>query len=109
MEVVPAGCIAIGSTYPDQIGALVVPSGALGGEAVLASLKNSTPVIAVSNPSVLKVTSDALMSKDIMKGRKTYNLIEASNYVEAAGFLTLLREGISIDSLKRPFPEISRE
>ena len=50
-----------------HIGALVVPSGALGGEAVLASLERSIPVIAVSNPSVLNVTREALKLKDTFK------------------------------------------
>ncbi len=94
--------------YADQIGALVVPSGALGGEAVFASLERSTPVIAVTNPSVLKVNSNILRLKDSVINRNASSFIEASNYIEAAGLITLLREGIALESLQRPLSKIDR-
>ena len=43
-----------------QLGAVVVPEGALGGEAVLACVENNLPVVCVANPSVLSVSADAL-------------------------------------------------
>lgn len=84
----------------DQLGAVVVPDGALGGEAVLACLERKVPVIAVHNPSLLNVNSTALGLKDC--------LLHASSYAEAAGFLLALREGIHPDSLMRPFPSIHK-
>ncbi len=87
----------------DQIGAVVAPDGALGGEAVLACLERAVPLIAVNNPSLLSVTLDALSSKELT-GMK--NLFRANNYIEAAGLLMMLREGISIESLQRPISSI---
>jgi len=85
--------------HVEQIGAVVAPDGALGGEAVLACFEREVPIIAVVNPSVLKVTLDALL---LDEGLKEEKVLRASNYVEAAGFLTLLREGITLESLRRP-------
>ena len=85
----------------DQIGAVVVPSGALGGEAVLACAERGVPVIAVQNPSVLAVTAEALGL--IEAGA---SVIDASSYAEAAGFVLALREGISPAALQRPLPQL---
>ena len=43
-----------------QLGAVVVPEGALGGEAVLACVERNLPVVCVANPSVLSVSAEAL-------------------------------------------------
>ncbi len=78
----------------DQLGAVVVPQGALGGEAVLACLERQVPVITVENRSVLSVTSDALaMGPDVL---------HAGSYAEAAGLVMALREGLAPESLMRP-------
>ena len=94
-----SGCsIAPDDLVADQLGALVVPDGALGGEAVLACLERDVPVIAVSNPGVLSVSAEALgVGRQVLK---------AGSYAEAAGLLVALREGIAIPSLRRPFPAL---
>ena len=86
----------------DQLGAVIAPQGALGGEAVLACLERGIPLIAVSNPGVLNVNSKALGIDDCLPVQRDESFITAKNYLEAAGFVLALREGISITSLKRP-------
>ena len=83
-----------------QLGAVVVPEGALGGEAVLACLERNVPLITVENPSVLSVTADAL---GLNQG-----ILQASSYSEAAGLVLALREGLSPVSLGRPLPALQR-
>ena len=83
-----------------QLGAVVVPAGALGGEAVLACLERNVPLITVENPAVLSVTADAL---GLSQG-----VLQASSYSEAAGLVLALREGLSPASLGRPLPALQR-
>jgi hypothetical protein len=83
--------------HPDQIGAVVAPSGALGGEAVLACAERGVPLIAVHNPCLLAVTAAALALREAGA-----TVLEASSYTEAAGWLVALREGISPEALQRP-------
>jgi len=83
-----------------QLGAVVVPEGALGGEAVLASLERNVPLITVENPSVLSVSADAL---GLSQG-----VLHAGSYSEAAGLVLALREGLSPASLGRPLPPLQR-
>ena len=89
-----------GTIRADQLGAVVAPSGALGGEAVLACLERGVPLIAVDNPSVLQVTA-ALLGLGA-------GVINASSYAEAAGLVLALREGISPTALQRPLPRLER-
>lgn len=80
-----------------QLGAVVAPAGALGGEAVLACAERGVPVIAVKgNPSVLQVDGAAL----------GLEVIEAATYAEAAGLVLALREGIDPASLRRPLARL---
>ena len=73
----------------DQLGAVVAPAGALGGEAVLASAERGVPLIAVrGNTCVLRVDGAALGLK----------VVEADNYAEAAGLVLALREGIALET-----------
>ena len=81
------------SLYPKEIKSIVVPSGALGGEAVLACMERRLNIIAVKNQGVLDVDNKKLMYP------KT---IEVNNYFEAAGILLAAREGINHKSIKRP-------
>jgi len=74
------------------LGAVVAPTGALGGEAVLACSERGIPVIAVHNPSVLQVSAQALGLK----------VLEAASYAEAAGLVGALREGMDPGALRRP-------
>ena len=84
--------------HADQLGAVVVPEGALGSEAVLACIERSVPVITVANPSLLQVTAQAL---DL---DRTCPLLAASSYAEAAGLILALREGLAPSALQRPLP-----
>mgnify|MGYP006119617817 FL=1 len=87
-----------GDVQASQIGAAVVPEGALGGEAVLACVERGIPVISVANPSLLSVTPKVL---GLSSG-----VFQASSYAEAAGLLVALREGISPAALGRPLPAL---
>ncbi|MEJ6585518.1 MAG: DUF3326 domain-containing protein [Synechococcus sp. ArSW.bin.68] len=80
----------------DDLGVLVVPEGALGGEAVLACLERKVPVISVANPSVLQVTSTVLGVES--------EVLQAGSYAEAAGLVLALREGVALAALRRPLP-----
>ena len=71
----------------------MVPNGALGGEAVLASMERGINVISVQNESALNVFNSHINYS---------NFIEVKNYYEAAGLLLALREGINHKSIQRP-------
>jgi hypothetical protein len=78
----------------ENVGAVVAPAGALGGIPALAAEWNGIPLIAVrENASVLRVGNDALGMA---------NVIEVESYLEAAGLVLALREGIVPASLRRP-------
>jgi hypothetical protein len=83
---------------PESIGAVVAPAGALGGEAVLASVERGVPLIAVDNPCLLQVTAEALALE-----QDGAVVLSASSYAEAAGLVLALREGLAPASLRRPF------
>ena len=92
----------------EQVGAVVVPAGALGGETVLQALQRQIPVIAVeSNKSILQVSAAALGWGDTDHAIKN-NILHASSYSEAAGMVLALREGINPKSLHRPLAIASR-
>ena len=84
----------------EQLGAVVAPAGALGGEAVLACLERGVPLIAVANPSVLQVSPESL---GLGSG-----VLRATSYAEAAGLVLALREGVSPLALQRPLPGLER-
>ena len=89
----------------DQVGAVIAPEGALGSEPVLTCLERKIPLIVVSNPNVLNVSSKLIE----LKGDKTKNKMQvfhANNYLEAAGLILSLRDGININSLYRPISNI---
>ena len=94
-----------GSLHVDQLGALVVPDGALGSEAVLACLERNIPLIVVTNQNVLNVDLKSLgIDNDALIN--SHKVLNANNYVEAAGLILLLKEGINVDSLSRPISRI---
>lgn len=96
-DLVPPGASRPGDLQADQLGAVVVPDGALGGEAVLTAHARGVPLIVVTaNRSLLAVDARALGLQD--EG----TVLEASSYAEAAGLVMALREGISPAALKRP-------
>jgi len=102
----PLGSATAGRVAPllasEEIGAVVAPAGALGGEAVLACVERGVPLIAVDNPCVLEVTAAALGLRD-----SGAVVLSATGYSEAAGLVLALREGIAPQALVRPLTPIS--
>ena len=97
-ELVQRSAANIRDLVADDLGVLVVPEGSLGGEAALACLERKVPVICVTNPSLLQVTSTVLgLGSEVLK---------ASSYAEAAGMVLALREGVSLSALMRPLPAL---
>ena len=86
--------------FPHEIESIVVPSRALGGEAVLACMERDLNIIAVKNEGVLNVSSNWFDYK------KIFNV---DNYFEAAGLLIAFREGINYKSIKRPLKSIKNQ
>ncbi|WP_231605387.1 DUF3326 domain-containing protein [Synechococcus sp. CBW1006] len=94
----PAASRAAGLIRSGDIGAVVAPAAALGGEAVLACAERGVPVIAVrGNPCVLAVDGAAL----------GLEVLEVTTYAEAAGLVLALREGIDPASLHRPLGRLA--
>jgi hypothetical protein len=74
--------------------AIVTPAGCLGSIPVLSTRKYKIPVIAVQeNETILKITQSKV---------RLNNVVEVSNYAEAAGVVLALKKGISIESISRP-------
>jgi hypothetical protein len=97
-ELVQRSAANIRDLVADDLGVLVVPEGSLGGEAALACLERKVPVICVTNPSLLQVTSTVLgLGSEVS---------QASSYAEAAGMVLALREGVSLSALMRPLPAL---
>jgi hypothetical protein len=83
----------------NDILAVVIPATCMGGIPALAAAKFKIPIIAVKeNKTVLNVTSDKL----------NINSITAENYLEAAGISLALKQGISLDTIRRPIHHIKR-
>ena len=83
--------------HAGQLGAVVAPAGALGGEAVLACAARGVPLIAVEgNPCLLEVGGEAL----------GLSVLPAAGYAEAAGLVLALREGIDPGALRRPLASL---
>ena len=95
-QLIPTFAIQTGDLLAHQLGALVVPHGALGGPAVLAAAEGTIPIIAVHNPSQLEVTAAALGLERV---------INVANYQEAAGVVLSLREGLDPGALQRPLQQ----
>ena len=99
-DLLPAAQAQPGDLLAQQLGAVVAPQGALGGEAVLACLERGVPLISVANPSLLAVDQAAL---GLERG-----VLQASSYSEAAGLLLALREGLAPAALTRPVSPLQR-
>jgi hypothetical protein len=81
-------------TSLNDIGAVIMPADALGGIPALAAEFSDIPLIAVKeNQTVLNITNEKM---------GMHNVIEVNSYLEAAGVVVALREGISLESLRRP-------
>ena len=85
--------------YPDEIESIVVPNGALGGEAVLACIERGINVISVKNKGVLNISNNTLNYN---------NVFEVENYFEAAGLVLAFKEGIHLKSIQRPLKSIKK-
>ncbi len=83
--------------HPNQLESIVVPHGALGGEAVLACVERGLNIISVKNQNTLKVTNQFLNYP---------KFIEVNNYLEAAGIILSIKKGINLSSIKRPLKKI---
>lgn len=78
----------------NSVGAIVVPASCLGGIPALAAEFSEIPLIAVEeNRTLLAVTNEKMRMR---------NIIAVSTYLEAAGVILALRQGISLESLRRP-------
>ncbi len=85
----PPGCLTLA-----DVGAVVMPASCLGGIPALAAEFAGIPLIAVrENETILDVTNAKM---------RMNNVIEVETYLEAAGVLLALRNGISLESLRRP-------
>ena len=95
--------------YPTELGAIVAPQGALGGEAVLACLEKGVPLVVVENPNILNVTSQLLGIESILSKKNAEAIFYAKNYLEAAGIVLSLREGVCMESINRPIGKVSED
>ena len=76
----------------NSVKALITPYDCLGGIPVLKAIENNIPVLAVyENQTVLNITAKALNIEN--------KVITVRNYLEAAGYLLALKEGIAINSI----------
>ncbi len=87
------------SLHPNQIESIVVPNGALGGEAVLAGIEKGLNIISVQNRNILNVTNEFFDYP---------NLFEVNNYLEAAGLILAIKRGINLNSIERPLKKIEK-
>jgi hypothetical protein len=84
----------------NNIGAIITPADCLGGIPALAAEFSGIPLIAVrENKTLLNVTNETM---------KMMNVIEVNSYLEAAGVVVALREGISLESVRRPLQRAKR-
>lgn len=89
LEAPSAGVITL-----NDIGAVVAPATALGGIPMLAAAHSGIPIIAVrENRTILNVGLDKLPLP---------GAIQVNTYLEAAGVVAALKNGIALESLRRP-------
>jgi hypothetical protein len=78
----------------NNVGAVVVPASCLGGIPALAAEFSDIPLIAVEdNHTLLDVSNDKM---------RMPNVVAVKSYLEAAGVVLALRNGIALESLLRP-------
>jgi hypothetical protein len=87
-----------GAFHVEALDALVVPSGCLGGPAVLACLERGIPVVAVDSP--VRVNGPA-------SGALRGEIVRVTSHLEAAGVLVALRAGLALDTLRRPLAPLA--
>jgi len=96
---VPSGSQGLGV---ENISAVVMPETTVGNIPFFASLDQNIPIILVKNPTQYKMTP-ALLKID-HDGRKIYY---ANSYMEAAGMLLALRNGIVPETTQRPMAQLA--
>lgn len=82
----------------DDVAAIELPAGAMGGIPALAALDQAMPIIAVEENRTLS----PITLSDLGVEEQPPRVYPVANYVEAAGTLALLREGLSWDAVRRP-------
>jgi hypothetical protein len=82
-----------------DVSCLVIPNGCLG-LPILAALEQGIPVVAVRDASVL-VKNDL---SSLPWGPGQFCVVD--NYLEAAGVLCAMKQGLSLDSLRRPIMKV---
>lgn len=94
---VPASEARLGDLTIDQVDAVVAPEEACGGIPMLVAAERGLPLIAVSSGvAASRVTPEQL----------GIPALTASSYLEAAGLLLALKEGLSPAMLRRPVPSL---
>ena len=84
----------------NNIGAIILPASCLGGIPALVAEFSGIPLIAIKeNETVLAVSNEKM---------RMANVIEVNSYLEAVGVVVALREGISLESLRRPLQTARR-
>ena len=84
----------------EEIGALVLPAGAMGGIPAFAALAQKIPIIAVTeNKTLSPIHLEDLMGSEDPARPEVYVV---SNYLEATGILAMLKARISLDTVRRP-------
>ncbi|MBN1644895.1 DUF3326 domain-containing protein [Candidatus Woesearchaeota archaeon] len=79
--------------------AVVIPATCMGGIPALAAAKFKIPIIAVKeNKTILNVTGNKL----------NIDVINAENYLEATGIALALKQGISLDTIRRPIHHVKQ-
>lgn len=92
---VPAHLISV-----NNVGAIVMPAQCLGGLPALAAEFSDIPLIAVDeNKTILDLDNEKMGMA---------NVIHVNSYLEAAGAIAALREGISLESVRRPLGAAKR-
>lgn len=88
----------------DDLSALVLPANAVGGLPFLIALERNIPVILVeNNVTCSEVTMESLGLSE------NSNLIKVKSYLEATGVLMALKNGLSMEALRRPVQSVSVE
>ena len=84
----------------EEVSAVILPYDCLGGIPALAAIRQGIHIIAVSeNRTVLDVTARKLGLKNVM---------HAENYLEAAGIVAAMKEGIDYRMTRRPVARLGR-
>lgn len=86
----------------ENVSAVVMPETTVGNIPFFASLDQNIPVILVKdNTTKYDITPERLQIET--QGRKIYRV---NSYMEAAGLLLALRNGIVVESITRPLPQL---